>query len=417
MDYLKELHKAQTLKDVALILGVQPKTISYILYKLPEAQKYHSFERPKRSGGVREINAPEPRLKMLQRRLANVIYSCIVEAEENNPPRRPLSHGFERSKPPRSIFTNASVHKNHRYVLNLDLEDFFPSFNFGRVRGFFIKDKRFELNEKIATVIAQIACYRNELPQGSPCSPVISNLLGHLLDVRLARLAKKNKCTYSRYADDLTFSTNKKAFPAAIAEPIPENSPRWQVGPALKKQIENAGFKVNHSKTRMQWRGSRQVTTGLIVNQKVNVKSEYYRTARAMCHKLFSTGEYYISDPDPSMANLNRIEGIGNHVYYIKERSNTNSESEENKKKPKRGIQKLYRNFLFYKYFVSLEKPLILTEGKTDPIYLRAAMKELSNQYPQLGAFEDGKFSSKVNFWKYSNTTKKVLDLKGAKEI
>lgn len=78
MDYLKELHKAQTLKDVALILGVQPKTISYILYKLPEAQKYHSFERPKHSGGVREINAPEPRLKMLQRRLANVLYSCIV---------------------------------------------------------------------------------------------------------------------------------------------------------------------------------------------------------------------------------------------------------------------------------------------------------------------------------------------------
>ena len=125
MDYLKELHKARTLRDVALILGVQPKTVSYVLYKLPEAQKYHSFEISKRSGGVREINAPEPRLKMLQRRLANVLYSCIAEAEKNNPPRRPLSHGFERSNPPRSIFTNASVHKNRRYVLNLDLEDFF----------------------------------------------------------------------------------------------------------------------------------------------------------------------------------------------------------------------------------------------------------------------------------------------------
>lgn len=59
MDYLKDLHKARTLRDLALILGVQPKTISYILYKLPEAQKYHSFEIPKRNGGVREINAPE----------------------------------------------------------------------------------------------------------------------------------------------------------------------------------------------------------------------------------------------------------------------------------------------------------------------------------------------------------------------
>lgn len=350
---------------------------------------------------------------MLQRRLANVLYNCMAEAEKNNPPRRPLSHGFERSKPPRSICTNASVHKNRRYVLNLDLEDFFPSFNFGRVRGFFIKDKRFELNEKIATVVAQIACFRNELPQGSPCSPVISNLLGHLLDVRLARLAKKNKLTYSRYADDLTFSTNKKDFLAAIAEPITENPPRWRVGPALKKQIENAGFKVNHSKTRMQWRGSRQVTTGLIVNKKVNVKSEYYRTARVMCHKLFSTGEYYISDPDLPIANLNRIEGIVNHVYYIKERFDTKSESGENKKELTLGIEKLYRKFLFYKYFVSSEKPLIVTEGKTDPIYLRAAMKKLSGQYPQLGTFENGQFSSKVNFLKHSDKIGKMLEIRG----
>lgn len=200
--------------------------------------------------------------------------------------------------------------------------------------------------------------------------------------MRLARLAKKNKLTYSRYADDLTFSTNKKDFPAAIAEPIPENPPRWRVGLTLKKQIENAGFKVNHSKTRMQWRGSRQVTTGLVVNKKVNVNSEYYRTARAMCHKLFSTGEYYISDPDLPIANLNRIEGIVNHVYYIKERFDTKSESGENKKNLTLGIEKLYRKFLFYKYFVSSEKPLIVTEGKMDPIYLRAAVKKLSGQYP-----------------------------------
>ena len=99
----------------------------------------------------------------------------------------------------------------------------------------------------------------------------------------------------------------------------------------------------------MQWRGSRQVTTGLIVNKKVNVKSEYYRTARAMYHKLFSTGEYYISDPDLPIANLNRIEGIVNHVYYIKERSGTKSESEENKKNLTLGIEKLYERFLSYK--------------------------------------------------------------------
>ena len=155
MTYLEKIREARTLRDIANILGVKPKTVSYLLYILPEAEKYHSFEIPKRNGGRRLINAPESRLKMLQRRLATVLYHCVANAEEDTPPRCPLAHGFARS---RSIFTNASVHKNRRYVLNLDLEDFFPSFNFGRVRGFFIKDKRFKLNEKVATVIAQIAC-------------------------------------------------------------------------------------------------------------------------------------------------------------------------------------------------------------------------------------------------------------------
>ena len=116
----------------------------------------------------------------------------------------------------RSILTNATLHKRRRYVLNLDLEDFFPSITFGRIRGFFIKDKHFALQEKVATVIAQIACFNNELPQGSPCSPVLSNLIGHLLDTRLARFARLYKCTYSRYADDITFSTSRKDFPAEL---------------------------------------------------------------------------------------------------------------------------------------------------------------------------------------------------------
>ena len=424
MTYLKKIREAQTLKDIAHILGVQPKTVSYLLYILPDAEKYRPFEIPKRNGGKRLINAPEPRLKMVQRRLANVLYECIAEAEKCAPPRRPLAHGFARprvigtdaskNKKRRyalGIFSNAAIHKNRRYVLNLDLEDFFPSLNFGRVRGFFIKDKRFELNEKVATVIAQIACHRNELPQGSPCSPIISNLLGHLLDVRLFRLARKYKCTYSRYADDITFSTNRKDFPAALAKPIPEKVSYWQLGSPLVKQIQRAGFKVNNDKTRMQWRGSRQMATGLIVNKKVNIRSEYYRTARAICNRLFSTGEYYISDPEKSLDGLNKIEGILSHIHYIKDRADLR-EKEEKKKDPL-AIRKLYRRFLFYKHFVALEKPLIVTEGKTDPIYLRAAISKLPKYHPQLGEFVNGKFSSAIRFLKYSDTIDKILRLSG----
>ena len=170
--------------------------------------------------------------------------------------------------------TNAAVHKRRRYVLNLDLKDFFPSINFGRVRGIFIKDKRFALDPKVATLIAQIACHDHVLPQGSPCSPVISNIVGHLLDIRLVRFAKAQKCTYSRYADDITFSTNAKAFPADVAAPVSGSEHDWALGAALLKELKKADFEVNPAKTRMQYRGSRQVATGLLVNEKPNVRPE-----------------------------------------------------------------------------------------------------------------------------------------------
>ena len=409
MSYLEKLRDAKTLKDVARILGEKPQTISFLLYKLRDDKKYRSFEIPKRNGDTRLINAPEPRLKRLQRRLADVLYSCVAEIEKkiekSAPP--PLAHGFARE---RSIFTNASVHRRRRYVLNLDLQDFFPSFNFGRVRGFFIKDNRFKLNEKVATVIAQIACHEDELPQGSPCSPIISNLLGHLLDVRLVQLAKKNQCSYSRYADDLTFSTNLKDFPVALAEPIRTDPPHWRLSARLESEIRRAGFKINPGKTRMQWRGSRQVTTGLIVNEKVNVKSEYYRKARAICHRLFATGSYYISDTATPVEGLNKIAGILSHIHYIKEAA---IKAEFEKREPPKAARELYKKFLFYKHFVALEKPLIVTEGKTDVIYLRAAIKKLTSYYPQLGGFDDGKFSSVVRFINYSSVTCKVLQLAG----
>ena len=117
----------------------------------------------------------------------------------------------------RSIITNARQHRNRRYVFNVDIQDFFGSINFGRIRGYFIADKNFQLQSKVATVLAQIACFENALPQGSPCSPIISNLIGHIVDIHLAKLAARVGCTYTRYADDLTFSTNKPTFPNQIA--------------------------------------------------------------------------------------------------------------------------------------------------------------------------------------------------------
>ena len=198
MSLLEALKNASSLRDLAQVLNYKPSSLAYVVYKIPSGQKYKTFRIPKKGGGERDISAPIEPLKTLQRRLADILYECREQIETETP-RHPLSHGFRRKL---SIVSNAIQHKNRRYVLNIDLEDFFPSFNFGRVRGYFIRNNAFRLHDKVATIIAQIACFQNMLPQGSPCSPIIADLIAHILDVRLAQLARRNKLTYSRYADD-----------------------------------------------------------------------------------------------------------------------------------------------------------------------------------------------------------------------
>lgn len=262
MSKLQLLKATSSLHSVATLLGVKPAHLSYNLYKKSDAEKYAKFEIPKRYGGKRIICAPIADLKHIQGLLATLMMDCLNEL--NAKYSRQAAHGFITN---RSIMTNAHQHRRRSYVLNLDLQDFFGSIHFGRVRGFFIADKDFALQPAVATVLAQIACFENSLPQGSPASPVISNLIGNLLDTQLIKLATKNDCYYTRYADDLTFSTNSPSFPEEIAL-LKDDS--WIAGSALSKIIKQSGFAVNESKVRMQFEDSRQSVTGLVVNHKVN---------------------------------------------------------------------------------------------------------------------------------------------------
>lgn len=425
MSKLEKLKSAETLKDLALLLGYQPKNLSYIAYQIDDAYKYTSFSIPKKNGGERTIQAPIEKLKTLQSRLSDLLYDCIAESTSNKSIKRQISHGFQRDF---SIITNAQKHINQRYVFNIDVQDFFPTINFGRVRGYFIKNKTFELNPKVATVIAQIACFKNELPQGSPCSPVISNLIAQTLDFYLVQLAKKYNCTYSRYADDITFSSKSKSFPKKIAKEKnffktkvlkfflnKTYSHNWDAGTELTAQIEKSGFTINPKKTRMQFRDSRQVTTGLIVNKKVNVKPEYYKTVRSQCHELFKNGKYYqkteeINDAGDFITEagtLSQLEGKLNFIYHtkkpnksrrpklktkhgeplskewLKEHGTHNERKERRFKKP-RGIMLLYQRFLYFKFLYSLERPLVICEGKTDSVYLRSALNQLRDDFPSL---------------------------------
>jgi RNA-directed DNA polymerase len=143
MSRLASLKAATSLGDVAKLLGFKPKAVSYILYKQQAGQKYRAFQIPKRSGEPRTIQAPVDSLKLLQSRLSDLLQDCVDEINAARQLKDRTAHGFKRK---RSIISNARQHRHRRWVLNVDLEDFFPSINFGRVRGFFLKNRDFELN-------------------------------------------------------------------------------------------------------------------------------------------------------------------------------------------------------------------------------------------------------------------------------
>jgi RNA-directed DNA polymerase len=400
MSAIDDLKACASRKDLAVLLGFKPAMLSYILYVNRADGRYRTFDIPKRSGGRRNIAAPPNDLALVQKRLSNLLQDCLDSFGAGHPqPRDQFSHGFRRG---RSIITNADMHTDRRYVFNTDIVDFFGSINFGRVRGYFLKDDRFALSEEVATALAHIACYNNQLPQGSPCSPVIANLIAHILDVRLVKLAKRTGCIYSRYADDLTFSTNKRSFPTDLAEQT--HSHDWTVGPELLHLVKQCGFDLSPSKTRMQYRDSRQEVTGLTVNKRISVRNEYAHTVRAMVHRLIRTGsfEFVQSSIDPAgtvtverrPGNARQLQGMLSFIEWIdawnrrKKRENAN-ETE----KPQDGFtrrEKVYKTFLHFNELFSASRPLIICEGKTDNIYLLHAIRALATSFPALATVVPG---------------------------
>lgn len=434
MGRLANLKAISTKRELAILLGVKPSVLTYTLYILKPSSQYIQFQIPKKSSGKRNIVAPTGKLKSLQSRLSNLLLDCIdeinaekstknntINSKNGNVSNPSLSHGFARKK---SIITNALMHTNQKNILNIDLEDFFDSFNFGRVRGFFIKNRNFELHTEVATVIAQIACINNALPQGSPCSPVITNLITHSLDIRLASLAKKYSCTYSRYADDITFSTRENVFPTQIMN---ETGGIYSPGKRLKREIESSGFSINKKKTRIQYKDSRQDVTGLVVNKKPNIKKEYWRIAKAQCNSLFQTGSFYkTTEEGLKIGNINELEGQLNFIDQV-DRFNRKRQKlplnrtyqianhGHNTSVLLSGRERTFSRFLYYRNFYGNTQPTILCEGKTDNVYLRSAINILQDYYPKLAKSKskDGEFKILLNIFSYSKRTRFLLELYG----
>lgn len=265
-----DLLRVQTPDQLANVLGFSKySALAKLLY--PSAE-YTTFILKKKNGGTREIQAPSDWLKTIQRK----VLVALNELDAS----RPSVHGFLKNK---SVVTNAQIHasKKKQHIFNLDLKDFFPSITFGRVKGVF-SNAPFTFPSKVAVVLARICTHEGALPQGAPTSPPLSNYICRGLDGQLQELAKKNFATYSRYADDLTFSfsrKHRKNLPNAIVQ-LEEKL--VLVGSELEAMIKQHGFNINPNKTRLCSRTSRMEVTGLTVNEFPNVKRKYVDEIRGM---------------------------------------------------------------------------------------------------------------------------------------
>lgn len=233
--------------------------LNYFINPKRNRDCYKTFSIPKKSGGDRTISAP---VKMLKSFLTytNVLLQAFYDAPD-------YVTGFV---PAKSVVDNAERHVGMNYVFNTDLKDFFPSISKSRVWAT-LKSKPFEFNDTIADAIAGLCCtYVGKdnvaLPQGSPCSPVLTNIVCKNLDRRLNGLAKRFGLVYSRYVDDITFSSMHNVFQDG-GEFMTE----------LRSIITGQNLTINEKKTRLQKRGERQEVTGLVVSDRANVPREYVR--------------------------------------------------------------------------------------------------------------------------------------------
>ena len=227
---------------------------------------YKHFKIPKKSGGYREISAPRDKsFKAILQYLKEILESLYTPSD--------YAMGFTSG---RSIVTNAENHVGKNYVFNIDLKDFFPSIERWRVASR-LRLAPFEFSEEVANTIADLCCIRvggengvrYVLPQGAPTSPIITNMVCDRLDENLGKLAKWYRVEYTRYADDITFSSNHNVYRRNSAF-------RKQ----LKRIIEEQHFTINSAKTRLQKRGTRQEVTGVTVNERANVRRGYVRDIR-----------------------------------------------------------------------------------------------------------------------------------------
>lgn len=248
--------------------------------------RYKSFEIPKKSGGVRVISAPARTKYRLMLYYVNELLKGLYTPSES-------VMGFTEG---RSVATNARVHIGQNYIYNIDLKDFFPSITESRIRKR-LEAAPYHLSVSVAKLIAGLATMRvveldvldgservrYVLPQGSAISPILTNIICERLDKRLGGLAKRFGLRYTRYADDITFSSMHNVY-QEDGDFLCE----------LQRIISDQGFVINEKKVRLQKKGERQEVTGLVVSDKINVPQNYVRGIRNLLY-IWETHGYEVA--------------------------------------------------------------------------------------------------------------------------
>ncbi|WP_187434765.1 reverse transcriptase domain-containing protein [Bradyrhizobium cytisi] len=248
--------------------------------KFLEKHAFHRYKRvivPKRRGGTRVLMVPDRRLKFLQRKahqLLNQLYR----------PRTPV-HGFVKQK---GAISNANEHQRRPYLFNIDLRNFFGVISRRRVLGMLIS---MGLPDDAAEAVCSVCLTANQLPQGAPTSPILSNLVAYRLDRDLMKFAKTYRLKYTRYADDISFSSY--APPLALFNaglPIPGRVKSDQLSVELSTVLATNGFEIAPDKVWFAGPKSRKEVTGLVVNEFTNLKRSFVRNVRAALYKTEKLG-------------------------------------------------------------------------------------------------------------------------------
>lgn len=248
----------ETLADFSLYTHLSPN----IIWKLSKfSEKYYFvYSIPKRDHGKRIISQPSRELKAIQ---AWILGNILDKLEPSS-----SCKGFEKGL---TILDNANPHVGSSFVLNIDIDNFFPSISSNKVFSIFAT---VGYNNLISSIITKICTYDNSLPQGSPCSPKISNLVCIRMDNRIQGYVGKRGIIYTRYADDMTFSglTPYKVL---------------HILPTIEKIVNSEGFTLNKQKTRVAGLARAKRVTGLVVNEKdAGIGTQKFQILRAKIHHL-----------------------------------------------------------------------------------------------------------------------------------